>query len=240
MKNLLLFDIDGTLINAGGAGRRALKKALDKTFGDSRPIDMMDFSGQTDSGILLTILSALGVSAILHDRNYNTVAQLYLTFLQDELDLSAKKRIMPGIPELLAALKCFDHCHLGLLTGNFEAGARMKLGHFDLNGYFPVGGFSDNLVEREAVAASAAASAATHYKYDYSTENVYVIGDTEKDITCGKANGYKTIAVATGSRSAAQLQQHQPNYLFESFADIEPVLAIFRHSETGTKHPAER
>lgn len=220
MPKLLLFDIDGTLVWTGGAGRRAIKKAFEEVHGDSSVFDTMDFSGRTDRWIIKTAIEAMGGDAT----QWAETMAVFIAALPAELAKTDDKKTCPGIPELMTELHKCDDCCLGLLTGNFEVNARVKLAPFNLNDYFPVGGFSDDHMERPVIARQARAKAERYFAQTFATDEVYVIGDTEFDIDCGKANGFKTIAVATGNRSCAVLAKHRPDFLFTQLTDVHRVI----------------
>lgn len=233
MPKLLLFDIDGTLVHSGGAGRRAIKQTFLQLYGDARPIDAMDFAGRTDSWIFTTALGQLGLEVTLESPDYRQATRTYLDLLRDSITTAELKRVYPGVKSLVRALHRTDDCYLGLLTGNFEAGARIKLDPFELNDYFPTGGFSDHHVERAEVAAHAVERASAHFGIDFQPDEIYVIGDTERDIACGRDNDFRTIAVATGTRSVETLRDHEPDHLFESFENYEDVVRIVDGNGNG-------
>lgn len=220
---LLLFDIDGTLMMSGGAGARALARALREEFGLEDGLAGVRLGGQTDPQIVTDALERAGLAGSAGPERVDRVRDLYLTYLASEIQVAAQARVLPGVVALLTALSGHGHAKLALLTGNYEPGARIKLGRFDLNRYFTVGGFgSDSHVRRELVPI-AMDRARAHFSEDFAPGDVVVIGDTEKDVDCGRHSGTRTVAVATGSISATVLKGCQPDLFFASFEDTARV-----------------
>ena len=220
---LLLFDIDGTLMLSGGAGARALTRALKQVFDLDNGLEGVRLGGQTDPQIVADALERRGLTAKATPTDVDRVRDLYLEYLAAEITQSDKAAVLPGVVALLERLAVHPEVRLGLVTGNFERGARIKLGRFDLNRYFPLGGFgSDSIVRRELVPI-AMDRARAHYRLAFDARDTVVIGDTEKDIDCGRHSGARTVAVCTGSIPAGALRALEPDLFFESFADTGAV-----------------
>ncbi len=147
-RRLVLFDIDGTLVLTGGAGLRAMNRACEHIVGHQNALDGVTLAGRTDWIILDDALTRNGLS--LDPTLLSELRRRYVEHLRQEIDLPGKgvKDVMPGIRELLDALEPRDDMALGLLTGNFEEGARIKLQHFDLWKYFRCGAFGDDASDR--------------------------------------------------------------------------------------------
>ena len=122
---VVLFDIDGTLVLTGGAGRRAMRRAFDQIVGRSDLLDGFSFGGMTDYLILRTALESAQIP--FEDRLRNEILAAYLVHLQDEVPRAPQYRLMPGVESLLARLSTEKRFLLGLGTGNIEQGARIKL-----------------------------------------------------------------------------------------------------------------
>jgi phosphoglycolate phosphatase-like HAD superfamily hydrolase len=135
--------------------------------------------------------------------------------------------ILPGVAELLEALAARDDVLLGLLTGNFREGARLKLGHYSLFHHFELGGFGDNHHDRDDVAREAIEHVHARLDGSVDLERVWVIGDTPADVRCGRAVGAKIVAVATGTYAHEDLAATDPDHLFEDFEDVESLLSVF-------------
>jgi phosphoglycolate phosphatase len=204
MPRLLLFDIDCTLIDTGGAGMEALKQAARELFGADGP--ELDLAGSTDSGIVRGMLDHFD-SQLPHETFY----QSYLNYLTPNLE-SFTGCVLPGVSSLLDHLIHSDAA-LGLLTGNIADGAWQKLSYYGLKDYFPFGAFGDDHHDRNRLGPVALERANQHHGRTFSSENTVVIGDTPKDIACGKAMGAVTLAVATGGFSIDELNAYAPDYV---------------------------
>lgn len=196
MNRLLLFDIDCTLIDTGGAGMAALKQAACEVFGAEGP--ELDLAGSTDASIVNGMLAHFGSDAS-HDDFY----QVYLSLLEPNLT-SCNGRTLPGVEELLRDLERND-VPMALLTGNIAAGAEAKLIHYGLDHYFPFGAYGDDHHDRNLLGSVALERAHLHHGIRFEAEHTVVIGDTPKDVACGKAIGAVTLGVATGGFSVEQL-----------------------------------
>ena len=134
--------------------------------------------------------------------------------------------VCPGIRELLTALHSREDVLLGLLTGNVRAGARTKLGHFGLWDFFRVGGFGDDLTDRDDVARAAIRNVVSH-RGEVRADEVWIIGDTPLDVKCARAVGAKAVAVATGWVSLDELKRCEPDYAFEDLSDVAGLLRLW-------------
>ena len=219
---ILLFDIDGTLVRTGGAGKAAMEAALLEGFGVPEIRDVVPFSGRTDRAIGHDLLTAHGQHAT--PDNVTRLTQYYLDRLPAALHRNGGE-VCPGIRELLIELQPKSHVTLGLLTGNVRAGAQKKLSHFGLWDYFRFGGFGDNHTDRDDVARSALRAAANHTRIDPS--EVWVIGDTPLDVKCARAIGAKAIAVATGWVPLDQLRACEPDFAFDDLSDVAGLLRMW-------------
>jgi phosphoglycolate phosphatase-like HAD superfamily hydrolase len=218
--HICLFDIDGTLIASGGAGKAALEAALASEFGLSQAIEKLELSGRTDRSILADLLRLYRLD---HDAAARRLTNAYLTHLPAQLAAGAG-RILPGILSLLDHLQGRRDVALGLLTGNIRAGARIKLSHFGLWEYFAFGGYGDEHVDRNDVAHEALREAHRHLNGNVRMERIWVIGDTPLDIRCARAIGARVLAVATGWHAPSELAAHTPDLLLESLEDPAPLL----------------
>jgi phosphoglycolate phosphatase-like HAD superfamily hydrolase len=133
---------------------------------------------------------------------------------------------MPGIIELLVKLKRRPHLVLGLLTGNLARGAQRKLEHYGVWHFFEFGAFADDHCDRNELGAFARARALERHGREFAADEIDVIGDTPRDIACGKSFGARTIAIATGTWSRPKLAEYHPDFLFDDLADVDRVIAI--------------
>jgi phosphoglycolate phosphatase len=221
-KRLVLWDIDGTLISTGAAGQRAIGRATAERFKGGN-LEGVEIAGRTDVGIARQILSKY--RAPLDDESVHSFLDLYVGFLAEELP-RGKGRVLPGVLELLEDAATKSEITPGLLTGNLERGAKLKLEHYDLWRSFGFGAFADDHHDRNELGAFALTRAREATGIDFAAAQVDVIGDTGHDIACGKAFGARTIAVATGSWSRERLAEHEPDFLFDDLANVDEVKRI--------------
>jgi phosphoglycolate phosphatase len=221
-RRLLLFDIDGTLITSGGAGEGALMDAMQQRFGIEEDLGGITIAGATDALIARMMLEKNGLAP--SSENITALLDTYLSFLGQRLSRHAG-HVLPGIIRLLDALRKRDDCVVALLTGNLVRGAEIKLSHYGVWDYFEFGAFADDHHDRNELTKFARARAQERRGEEFSPECVFVIGDTPRDIECGKVVGAKTVAIATGNYSRAELAVHHPDYLFDDLSDTEQVIA---------------
>jgi phosphoglycolate phosphatase len=220
---LWLFDIDGTLVDTGGAGMRALQQAAEECFGGSGP--RLDLAGSTDLGVLAGILAHF-------DRAHGPEEEAvffacYLRHLEDNLARGGYPgRVLPGAAELLESLSHLPEVTVGLLTGNIAGGAAAKMQHFGLHAHFAFGAYGCDHADRNLLGPVALQRAAVHAGRDFSADETLVIGDTPKDVACAKAMGARCLAVATGHFNAEQLRECGASMVVERLDD-PVVLATF-------------
>ncbi|YCM45776.1 HAD family hydrolase [Verrucomicrobiaceae bacterium 227] len=201
MSQLILFDIDCTLIDTGGAGMAALQDAAVEIFGHQGP--PLDLAGSTDGGVVRGLFKHFG-----RDFDPALEEQFYLSYLpkvQENLQNPRfNGRVLPGVPELIASLEGEGHV-LGLLTGNLERGAAIKAIHYGLSQHFPFGAYGDDHWDRNKLGPIALERAFAATGRNFEGADVVVIGDTPKDVACAKAFGARSVAVATGAFDEEQL-----------------------------------
>lgn len=220
-KRLLLWDIDGTLISTGAAGQRAIVLATAERFGGDGDLEGVEIAGRTDTGIAQQVLRKYGEP--INDQSVALFLDQYLRLLAEELPLR-EGRVLPGVLELLQYSAQQPDTTLGLLTGNLERGAKLKLEHYRLWHFFAFGAFSDDHHDRNELGAFALSRALAGTGIKFGGAQVDVIGDTGHDIACGKAIGARTVAVATGSWSREQLARHEPDFLFDDLSKVDEVI----------------
>ncbi len=224
MKTLLLWDIDGTLIDSGGGGDRALRAALEREFGIVDSLAWLELAGRTDVWIARQMLEHFNEET--SDRNIRRLLDAYLSEVGGQM-ANPRARVLPGVRDILEAAQAHGDVAQGLLTGNLERGARIKLAHFDLWKYFPFGAFADDSATRNELGPHAIRRAAEHHRIPFLPDRVFVIGDTPHDIACGKAIRARTVAVATGRYDLPALQSHAPDAAFADLSDLPAVLQAF-------------
>ena len=222
---VLLWDIDGTLINNDRAGMYAWFQALEEENGGPVAVDVAAISpaGLTDVRIAeLTLEKVLRRpwDPVVADR----ILARYVELLPEWLERRNRGRVLPNVIEILELASTRDDIDLALLTGNVREGARRKLSHYGLWDYFSWGSFAEASPDRRDLARRAQQQAEERHGVD-AIEAVYVIGDTERDIDCGKAIGARTIGVGTGPMSARELARHDPWWAVEQLPAAPEFLA---------------
>jgi len=223
---LVLFDIDGTLILTGGAGMRAFFSAFKQVFDLNVSREVIRPDGKTDPLIAKEILAHFGLEACWNPQSRDALFTAYLDLLDVEMGRARDNkaiRILPGVKELLEFLKREREFGLGLVTGNLEGGARIKLGKAGLDSYFRFGGYGSDSEDRTELIRKAI-ERGTELAAPAPVDAAYVIGDTPLDIIHGHAAGASVIAVASARYSVTDLQQHNPDLLVASLSPVEPIL----------------
>lgn len=220
--HVVLFDIDGTLLTTGGAGQRAMERALENVLGVTAPTDHIPAAGRTDWAITTDLFKFHNIER--DDAIWNRFTDAYFSALPATLT-ELNGRVLPGVREILEDLHHRDNVCLGLLTGNFREGARLKLQHYGIDHYFRFGGYGDAHHSRDDVAHLAYRESHEHAGAKVATDRVWVIGDTPADVTCGRAIGANVVAVATGIFTYEQLEATRPDFLFRDLSDPSPFLA---------------
>ncbi|MFV1995182.1 MAG: HAD hydrolase-like protein [Verrucomicrobiales bacterium] len=221
---LLLFDIDGTLLDTGGAGISALGTALRRTFLPGAPIPALDLAGSTDSGIIKSLFAHFGIPETT--TNAAAFYEAYLVALQENLHApDSSGRLLPGIAPLLEVLDSETSHVSALLTGNIRRGAFLKVAHYGIGHHFETGAFGDDHHDRDRLGPVALERAQRHHGQSFEAHDTVIIGDTPKDIRCARAFGARVVAVATGNFSRTELEAHQPDHVLDHFEDTAEVIA---------------
>jgi phosphoglycolate phosphatase len=221
---LLLFDIDGTLLDTGGAGAGALMDAAESVFGVRREdLPPLDLAGATDGGVIRKLFADAR-----HDHcEEKAVAfrECYLTRLHERLQHPEfKGHLLGGVVELLAHLQGVNGFAIGLLTGNIRRGAQIKLERFSIAHHFADGGFGDDGEHRNDLGPIAVRRMEQATARSFSSDRVIIIGDTPKDIACAHAMGARCLAVATGKFDRPSLAPYEPWMLLDDLTDLEQVV----------------
>jgi phosphoglycolate phosphatase-like HAD superfamily hydrolase len=222
---LLLFDIDGTLINTNAAGLRGFARAFRETFGAEDDLSRVDFAGATDSDIMRQLFALHGVP--FAPENQERFRAAYFPALEQILP-ERPGCVLPGVSPLLEALAARDDVQLALLTGNFAESARLKLVHYKLWDYFLFGAFADDSLDRNElgpIALRRAREVRGGAEFDPAAD-VWIIGDTPKDIACARAFGARVLAVATGKHRMEQLAAHAPDAVLPELVPTAQVLDL--------------
>jgi phosphoglycolate phosphatase-like HAD superfamily hydrolase len=223
---ILLFDIDGTLIRSGGAGARALERAVATAFGLGAVKAGFSFAGGTDPAIFRRLLTESGVEPT--DDALARTFDVYLDILREEIGRAEGYRVNPGMEDALETLAAQgpEAVAVGLGTGNIEAGARIKLARADLNRHFPFGGFGSDAEDRAGLLAAGAARGAARLGCELAACDVLVIGDTPLDVAAAHAIGARCVGVATGGATRPELAAAGADWLFGSLAESGAIDAL--------------
>ncbi len=222
MKIVCLFDIDGTLLSSGGAGKAAFEMALLREFRLSELIDQVPMSGRTDRAIVGDLFRIHEIDD--NAGNWRRFQKVYLQCLPGTLD-SCEGRVLIGVRRLLDLLASSGDVALGLLTGNMQLGAKLKLGHYGLYDRFGFGAFGDEHRSRDDVARGAWEIITREIDASILAESVWVLGDTPFDVRCARAIGAKALAVTTGYHTREQLAASEPDLLVDDFTDAAEIVA---------------
>ncbi len=230
---LILFDIDGTLLWTAGAGRRAIHRALLDEMGTAGPIEGYRFDGKTDPQIVRELMELAGHPDAGSETRVSAVCRRYVELLTAELEKPTQTtKLYPGIKELLAALEPYEadgRALVGLLTGNVEHGAALKLRSAGLEfARFTVGAFGSDSHHRPDLPAVAAQRAATRTGRRFSGSDIVIVGDTPDDVACCRPMGARSVGVATGFYDVAALRAAGATHVFPDLGDTQAVLgALF-------------
>lgn len=225
MTKFILFDIDHTLIYSGGAGIVALNRTMEEITGIADGFQGIQCAGKTDAQILREAMDKHRLTSSREEVSH--FLQRYVEHLDLALD-EITGHVKPGIPELLHELSRANGFLLGLLTGNIERGARIKLGRFGLNEFFSVGAFGSDSENRNALLPIAVQRLARVHGVNVACEDCLVIGDTPLDVECAKVHGAASLAVATGPYAMEVLSESGAELVLPDLSDTRAVMAWLR------------
>lgn len=216
MKKLILFDIDGTLIDTKGAGLSALREAVTQMFGGDGPD--FDILGNTDSALVTSIFQYFGAA-----QDAEATEEFYSIYLEKlKANLASDSysgELLEGVVDLLEALRYRDDIELSLLTGNLARGAEVKLLHHSIAKYFSFGAFGDDHYDRNSLGPIALKRAELATGYPFRAKDTMIIGDTVRDVRCAQSLGCKVLAVATGNVSADELEKEGADLVLNAIGD---------------------
>ncbi|HPA44300.1 MAG TPA: HAD family hydrolase [bacterium] len=222
---IILFDIDGTLINSDGAGRRSIARAFNDCYGLESDLHDIEFHGRADNGILRDVFETkLGKSP--SEDELEKILENLVRHLPEELQRSENYRLLDGVAEILEELSRRKDVILGLETGNTEPAAELKLSHGGIWGYFRCGGYGSDSDIRSEIVRHGIRKAESLLEPGQSVEAVWVVGDTPADIEAGKAVGVHVLATATGMHSLDLLCTCGPDVALPDLSNVPQVLQI--------------
>jgi phosphoglycolate phosphatase len=211
MIRLVLFDIDGTLIRTGGAGQKAFDRVCETEFRIPNGTLNLNFAGRTDTSIIREFFLRHQIEPTRE--NFQRFLDAYVFWL-DYLLARHSGCVLPGVREMILDLEsAAQPPAIGLLTGNIRLGAQIKLSHYGLWDHFQLGAFGDDHEDRNQLAVIALERGSRFLNNPLTGDDVLVVGDTPKDIACGRAIKARVLAVATGGSAYAELARHQPDWL---------------------------
>jgi phosphoglycolate phosphatase len=220
MPKAVLFDVDGTLITTGGAGERAWRTAFQERFGVAADIKKYSHDGMTDPNVARqTFRGALGRDP--QEDELATLVMAYMMALTVEVERSPSYRVLEGVVDLLESL-AGRGVLLGLVSGNIEGAAHLKIAHGGLGRYFAFGGYGSDSADRGELTVNAIRRAALIYGHDLDPAHVFVVGDTPLDVEAATFAGVVSVAVASGAYSADQLRSAGAQHVLPSLASPFP------------------
>jgi phosphoglycolate phosphatase-like HAD superfamily hydrolase len=222
MHTLVLFDIDGTLTR-GGPAKVAFETAMLETYGTAGAVDSYDFSGKTDPQIARELLTEAGLEDAVIAAGFDPLWDRYISELEAHIG-DQPMRLLPGVAHLIEALEAEPDVALGLVTGNIIRGARVKLESVGLARCFAVGGYGSDDEIREHLPAIAIERAFEAWGVRFHAKSAVIVGDTHRDVACGKHEGTRTVAVATGRVSRERLDTTGADAVFDDFSDVASVM----------------
>ena len=222
---LVLFDIDGTILTARGAGRRALAAALSRSTGRRETSSGTTFAAGRIRASSIDLMEGAGLAREAVRERLDDCFEAYARGLAAEIGDGSAVVTLPGIADLVRRLDGAPEALVGLLTGNIEAGARIKLEPTGLRPYFRLGAYGSDHHDRRQLPSLAARRAQALTGHSFPPEKVLVIGDTPHDIECARHFGAVAVAVATGQYPREELEAVRPDLLFSDFSDVETALA---------------
>jgi phosphoglycolate phosphatase-like HAD superfamily hydrolase len=226
-KTLLLFDIDGTLLLTGGAGKIAFEEAFEEIFEIPNSWGDLVPHGQTDPAIFDEVAKRK-LGRLLSQGEFELLMERYEEIFEERIQQSPRFELMPGVVEILEHLARDPGIFLALATGNFEGAGRMKLKRGAIEHYFLTGGFGNDARERDKILLAAVDFSEEFAREHFEKHRIFVIGDTEHDIAAAKKAGLRSIAVLTNGRTRKHFEKDPPDHILQDLADIPAFLSCLK------------
>jgi phosphoglycolate phosphatase-like HAD superfamily hydrolase len=224
MKRLILFDIDGTLL-WGGPAKDAFHQAMLETYETAGDIEVHSFAGKTDPQIARELLHGVGMEDQDIEQGFPALWGRYLGHLEERL-VDRPVDVLPGVGSLLEALSQRSDVGLGLLTGNIVGGAELKLRSAGLFEHFRVGSYGSDHEERDELPAIALHRAQDTWGVAFDPTDVFVVGDTPRDVRCGQKENMRTLAVATGHFGSEELRKTGADFVLSDLTETGEVVSV--------------
>jgi len=219
---LMLFDIDGTLVQGAKCHYQAYMEGVKKFYGMEDYVNSINAAGKSDQLILHEILTLGGLNTEEIQKNFQNCLDFMTSYYLKNVQYE-NVRALDGTGELLEELQR-ENVLLGLVTGNLEPIAHAKLGRAGLDGYFSFGGFGSDNADRSLMVKKALSIAKN--QLGFSGDKIFVLGDTPRDVEAAQAYNLKTIAVATGMYSVKELMDCGADYVVENFKNRDKIMQI--------------
>ena len=223
---LILFDIDGTLVKGGRRLRQWFRESLESVYGQAGNIDTHSFSGKTDPQIVTELMQGAGVSEEQILNRLPDLKEVYLGRMRQRLTAD-DMTLLPDVVSVLTKLERAPEVTLGLLTGNWEGGARSKLACFDLNRFFPFGAFGDDHADRAELPPVALERALQYRGRLFDPQETLIVGDSPRDADCARAHGIRAAVVATGYTPLEHLEVAGADWVLAELGEAERIHPIF-------------
>jgi len=223
----ILFDIDGTILDCNKAGKISLIKATKDIFGTIGKMEHINFQGKTDPYILNESLKHMGFDKSTIEEKTELLKEKYFEYLSNTI-FTHPVTIYPGIEDIIKELSADKNIILGLLTGNFEKSAGIKISRFDLNKYFKMGVYGESSHNRDDLPPVAKKLLFEKFNIDIPFNKMVIIGDTIYDIQCAKKSDAISIAVGTGWVDKEELLSKKPDYFFDDLSDTKAFLKLIK------------
>ena len=224
---LILFDIDGTLLKGGSRLRQWFGESLESVYGQAGDIDGHSFSGKTDPQIVTELMLGAGLPSERILGLLPDLKEVYLGRMRDQLTAD-DMTLLPEVVPVLSRLEQVADVTLGLLTGDWEGGARSKLACFDLNRFFQFGAFGDDRADRTELPPVALERAMQDRGSPFSPQETLIIGDSSRDVACARAHGIRAAAVATGYTPLDRLEAAGADWVLTELGEADRIHSIFR------------
>jgi len=218
-RRLVLIDIDGTLLTPGLTPRRALRQAIRELTGQEIEFRIEQLAGLTDPLIVQNALVQLGIDRQPQDGLIGHILNRYLALLEQEYPLADDHHLFPDALVLLNYLARMP-VRLGLITGNMQRGAQVKLAPYRLDSFFTFGVFGDEAADRNALPPLALQKVKCQFEEEFHPAEVLIIGDTERDAAAARVNNMRSVIVIRRSEWRDLILAEQPDLIVESFDPI--------------------
>lgn len=220
---LILFDIDGTMLHCGASARESLTEALVQVSGTPVQLHLEDVAGNTDLGIIRTALERNGTMRPENGKIIDQVINKYLDILQVKYPERGDQYLYRGVDQLLELLSNRKDIRLGILTGNLEPGARIKLEPFGIWDYFSFGAFGSDSEDRNELPKIAWKKAQSSLEETYSPAQTLIVGDTPRDAVCARVNNTHSLIISRRAHWLEAIRAENPDFIVDSTENVQQL-----------------